>query len=187
MEHRYLLVLGMDFAGTVEAVGDGVTRFAPGNPVFGVVTKPFLGAGSLAEYVTVPEQYGTERLPEGLDLATAGALGLTGSVAVDAIDAAGAVGGQTVLASGATGGVDPWSLGWPTTPGRRSWPPPARATKQSSCEASVQTRWSTTPVMRRPNSPLSPRTASTPSACCSGSPATGPRRQQSWIVYRTRG
>jgi NADPH:quinone reductase-like Zn-dependent oxidoreductase len=89
----------------VEAVGLGVTRFAPGDRVFGVVMKPFLGDGSLAEYVTVPKQYGIEHLPEGLEVATAGALGLAGSAAVGAIDAAGTISGKTVLVSGATGGV----------------------------------------------------------------------------------
>jgi len=105
MEHRYPVVLGKDFAGTVEAVGAGVTRFAPGDPVFGVVMKPYLGDGSLAEYVTVPEQYGIEHLPEGLEVATAGALGLAGSAAVGTLDAAGTISRKTVLVSGATGGV----------------------------------------------------------------------------------
>lgn len=44
MEHRYPLVLGQDFAGTVEALGEGVDGFAVGDAVFGVVLKPFLGA-----------------------------------------------------------------------------------------------------------------------------------------------
>jgi NADPH:quinone reductase-like Zn-dependent oxidoreductase len=38
-----------DFAGTLAAVGDGVTRFAVGDAVFGVVTKPFSAtAGSVS-------------------------------------------------------------------------------------------------------------------------------------------
>nr|MDT0665373.1 alcohol dehydrogenase catalytic domain-containing protein [Micromonospora sp. DSM 115978] len=105
MEHRYPLVLGKDFAGTVAAVGDGVSRFSVGDAVFGVVTKPFLGDGGFGEYVTVPEQVGIAALPEGVDLTVAGALGLAGTAAVDALDAASPQTGETVLVSGATGGV----------------------------------------------------------------------------------
>jgi len=105
MEHRFPVVLGKDFAGTVEAVGEGVTRLAAGDPVFGVVMKPYLGDGSFAEYVTVPEHYGIERLPDSLDLRTAGAVGLVGSAALAAIDAAAVGNGGMVLVSGATGGV----------------------------------------------------------------------------------
>ena len=105
MEHRFPVVLGKDFAGTVEAVGEGVTRLVAGQPVFGVVMKPYLGDGSFAEYVTVPEQYGIERLPDSLDPTIAGTLGLAGSAALAAIDAAALRSGETVLVSGATGGV----------------------------------------------------------------------------------
>jgi NADPH:quinone reductase-like Zn-dependent oxidoreductase len=43
-------VLGSDIAGEVEAVGKDVTRFRPGDEVFG-----FVGHGAFAEYVSVPE------------------------------------------------------------------------------------------------------------------------------------
>ena len=105
MEHRYPVVLGKDFAGTVAAVGDGVTRFAVGNAVFGVVTKPFLGDGGYGEYVTVAEQIGIAALPAGVDPAAAGALGLAGTAAHDALAATAPQPGETVLVSGATGGV----------------------------------------------------------------------------------
>jgi NADPH:quinone reductase-like Zn-dependent oxidoreductase len=100
MEHRYPVVLGKDFAGTVEGVGDGVTGFVPGDPVFGVIMKPYLGDGSIAEYVTIPEAYGIDRLPDGLDMTTAGTLGLAGSAALAAIEAAGTISGETVFVSG---------------------------------------------------------------------------------------
>jgi NADPH:quinone reductase-like Zn-dependent oxidoreductase len=96
MEHRFPVVLGKDFAGTVAAVGAGVTRFATGDRVFGVVTKAYLG---------VPEAVGIAQLPEGVDVATAGAVGLARTAAVDALAAAGPQPGETVLISGATGGV----------------------------------------------------------------------------------
>ncbi|MEV5955770.1 NADP-dependent oxidoreductase [Streptomyces sp. NPDC051987] len=105
MEHRFPLVLGKDFAGTVEAVADGVEGFAVGDAVFGVVMKPFLGAGSLAEYVTVPAGHGVVRIPAGLAVTDAGALGLAGATAVDSLDAVALNGGETVLISGAGGGV----------------------------------------------------------------------------------
>lgn len=105
MEHRFPLVPGKDFAGTVAAVGEGVDGLAVGDPVFGVVMKPFLGAGSLAEYVTVPAGYGVARIPDGLSVAHAGALGLAGTAALDSVNAAAPNAGETVLVSGATGGV----------------------------------------------------------------------------------
>jgi NADPH2:quinone reductase len=53
LEHRFPVVLGRDFAGTVDAIGAGVDGYEVGDRVFGVVTKPYLGDGSFAEYVTV--------------------------------------------------------------------------------------------------------------------------------------
>ena len=105
MEHRFPVVLGKDFAGTVEAVGEGVTRFAPGDVVLGVVTKPHLGDGGFGELLVVHEGDFVTAVPEGLDLRSAGALGLAGTAALDTLAAAGVEAGQTVLVSGATGGV----------------------------------------------------------------------------------
>ncbi|WP_132991882.1 NADP-dependent oxidoreductase [Gordonia zhaorongruii] len=105
MEHRFPVVLGKDFAGTVDAIGDGVEDYAVGDRVFGVVTKDFLGDGSFGEYVTVPVQVGIARLPGGVDFERGGALGLAGTAALNAFDAAGIEAGQTVLVVGATGGV----------------------------------------------------------------------------------
>ncbi|MET7791847.1 NADP-dependent oxidoreductase [Streptomyces sp900116325] len=105
MEHRFPLVLGMDFAGTVEAVGEGVDGFAAGEAVFGVAMKPFLGGGALAEYVTVSAGYGVAHIPAGLDVKDASALGLAGTAAANSVEAAAPQKGETVLVSGATGGV----------------------------------------------------------------------------------
>lgn len=105
MEHRFPVVLGKDFAGTVDAVGPGVEGFAAGDRVFGVVTKPYLGDGSFGEYVTVPVAVGITHLPDGIDFVEGAALGLAGVAAVMAVDAALLQPGQTVLVTGATGGV----------------------------------------------------------------------------------
>ncbi|MEU5567636.1 NADP-dependent oxidoreductase [Micromonospora musae] len=119
MEHRYPLVLGKDFAGVVEAVGDGVTRFAVGDKVFGVVTKAFLGDGAFGEYVTVPQEIGIAKLPKGVDIAAAGAVGLAGTAAVDALDAVAPQPGETVLICGATGGVGAIAVQYAAAAGAR--------------------------------------------------------------------
>jgi NADPH:quinone reductase-like Zn-dependent oxidoreductase len=47
MEHRFPVVLGKDFAGTVEAVGTGVDDLVVCDEVFGVVMKPYVGTAHL--------------------------------------------------------------------------------------------------------------------------------------------
>jgi len=105
MEHRFPLTLGKDFAGEVDAVGDDVEGFEVGDRVFGVVTKAYLGDGSFAEYVTVPTSVGVARLPDGVSYTDGAALGLAGTAAHLAVDAARLRAGQTALVVGATGGV----------------------------------------------------------------------------------
>jgi NADPH:quinone reductase-like Zn-dependent oxidoreductase len=105
MEHRFPVVLGRDFAGEVEATGAGAFRFRAGDPVFGVVAKPVLGDGSFCECLTVAEDAGVARIPEGLDRQTAGALGLAGTAALMCVDAVAPAAGEAVLICGATGGV----------------------------------------------------------------------------------
>src|SRR5215217_1287340 len=112
LEYRFPVVLGKDFAGTVEAVGAGVTGFAAGDRVFGVVSDPSpLSSRSFAEYLAVPAGPNLTRVPEGVDFAAAGVLGLAGSAALQAVDAvAPAEAGETVLISGATGGVGAYAV-----------------------------------------------------------------------------
>jgi NADPH:quinone reductase-like Zn-dependent oxidoreductase len=105
MEHRFPVVLGKDFAGVIDAAGPGVSDYAVGDRVFGVVTKPFIGDGSFAEYVTVPTTVGLAKLPDGIDFTTGAALGLAGTAALSSFDAAEVQAGQKVLVAGATGGV----------------------------------------------------------------------------------
>jgi len=105
MEHRFPLVLGKDFAGIVDAVGAGVTGFVPGDRVFGVVTRPWLGEGSFGDYVTVPAAIGIARLPGGVSFEVGGALGLAGTAARMAVDAVAPIAGETIIIAGATGGV----------------------------------------------------------------------------------
>jgi NADPH2:quinone reductase len=104
MEHRFPVVLGKDFAGTVQAIGPGVDDFNIGDRVFGVIMKPELGDGCFGELVATPAAFAA-KVPQGVDTATAGVLGLAGTAAHDAVEAVGVQPGDTVLVSGATGGV----------------------------------------------------------------------------------
>jgi NADPH:quinone reductase-like Zn-dependent oxidoreductase len=117
MEHRFPVVLGKDFAGVVARVGEGVSRFAVGDPVFGVVMKPYLGDGGFAAYVAVGDAYGIAPMPEGLDPASAGAVGLAGAAALAVLAAAAPAAGDTVLIFGATGGVGALAIQYARTAG----------------------------------------------------------------------
>jgi NADPH:quinone reductase-like Zn-dependent oxidoreductase len=110
MEHEFPVVLGKDFAGEVDALGAGVEGYAVGDRVFGVVTKATLGAGSIGEFVTVPVAVGIAKLPDSIGFTEAAGLGLAGTAAVDASDAAKITEGETVLIAGATGGVGQQAL-----------------------------------------------------------------------------
>lgn len=105
MEHRYPVVIGKDYAGVVNSIGEGVSKFAVGDRVFGVVTAPFLHDGGFGEFVVVNEKFGIAKLPAEVKITDAGALGLAGATAFDSINALDLKVGQTILIVGATGGV----------------------------------------------------------------------------------
>jgi NADPH:quinone reductase-like Zn-dependent oxidoreductase len=104
MEHRFPLVPGIDIAGVVERTGSGVDGFAAGDEVYGVSSKPFVGAGSFAEYVVA----GAENLapkPRSLNFVEAAVVPHVGLTALAAMEAADPQPGQIVVVIGATGGV----------------------------------------------------------------------------------
>ncbi|MFI5255455.1 MAG: NADP-dependent oxidoreductase [Candidatus Limnocylindrales bacterium] len=103
-EHRFPFVPGIDFAGVVDAVGSGVDRFAVGDQVYGVVVKPFAGAGSFAESVVVAADTVAPK-PTTLDLTQSAAVPHAGLTALGVIEAADPKPGQIVVVVGATGGV----------------------------------------------------------------------------------
>jgi len=105
MEHRFPAVLGRDFAGTVDQTGEGVSRFAVGDEVFGVVLTMPLHAGGFAEYLVMPEDHNIAHIPAGLGHTRAGVLGLAGAAATTVIETVSPADGDAVLVSGATGGV----------------------------------------------------------------------------------
>lgn len=106
LPHEFPVVLGRDLVGTVTAAGDGVDNVEAGDRVAGVVPGVALGprTGSFAEQVSLPASAVT-RIPSGVGAHDAAVIGLAGIAAHDALEALGVQRGQTVLISGATGGV----------------------------------------------------------------------------------
>lgn len=98
-------VLGMDFAGTVEALGDGVTGFQIGDEVFGCAGGVAQHQGALAEYLAADVRL-VARKPERLSMTQAAALPLVSITAYEALfDRSGLSAGQKVLIHGGAGGV----------------------------------------------------------------------------------
>ena len=97
-------ISGRDVAGTVVKVGSAVTRFAPGDEVYGVAP------GSFAEYAVGPENK-LARKPANLTFAQAAAVPISAGTALQALRDVGKVrAGQTVLVIGASGGVGSYAV-----------------------------------------------------------------------------
>jgi NADPH:quinone reductase-like Zn-dependent oxidoreductase len=100
------MVLGADGAGIVETIGEGETRFSPGDEVFGQLwAAPFVEAGTDADYVAVSEDAPLSRVPDGLDFVVAAALPTTGMTGLLLVEELEPLDGKTVLIVGAGGGV----------------------------------------------------------------------------------
>ncbi len=97
--------LGVDFAGTVEAVGRNVSRFKPGDEVFG---GKF---GAFAEYVAVREERALAPKPANVTFEQAAAVPIAGVTALQALRDKGRIhAGQKVLVNGASGGVGTFAV-----------------------------------------------------------------------------
>ena len=94
-------VRGTDVAGIVEAVGANVTRFQPGDEVFGSAN------GSYADYVAASEHELAPK-PANLTFEQAAAVPMAGLVALQALRGVGA--GQKVLINGASGGIGTFAV-----------------------------------------------------------------------------
>ena len=97
--------LGVDYAGTVEAVGKNVTQFKPGDEVFGGRD------GSFAQYVCVRQDRLITLKPANITFDQAGAVDIAGVTALQAVrDKAKVQPGQKVLINGASGGVGTFAV-----------------------------------------------------------------------------
>lgn len=104
MPARFPLILGFDAAGEVAAIGPEVTRFQPGDPVFGGADVNRHG-GAFAELVVMRDAALVAK-PESLSFEDAAALPMASLTALQALrDQGELVAGEKVLINGASGGV----------------------------------------------------------------------------------
>ncbi len=97
--------LGVDYAGTVEAVGKNVTQFKPGDEVFGGRT------GALAQYICPRADRAIALKPANITFEQAGSVGVAGVTALQGLRDKGHVqAGQKVLINGASGGVGTFAV-----------------------------------------------------------------------------
>lgn len=103
--HPLPAVLGMDLAGVVEAVGEGVEAFAPGDEVYGFTGGVGGMQGSLAQFVAADARLLAHK-PANLSMREAAVLPLVAITAWEGlVDRARIQPGQTVLVQGGGGGV----------------------------------------------------------------------------------
>jgi NADPH:quinone reductase-like Zn-dependent oxidoreductase len=98
-----VLVRGRDAAGVVEAVGKNVTRFKPGDEVFGTAD------GSFAEYASAPEAR-LALMPANLTFEQAAVVPISGGTALQGLRKGNIQPGQRVLVVGASGGVGSFAV-----------------------------------------------------------------------------
>lgn len=101
--------LGWDVAGTVDALGDGVTGPAPGTAVVGLVDLLARPVKTHAEYVVVDARAVTPS-PAGVEPAAAATFGLNALTALQSLDLLGLRAGETLLVTGAAGGVGGYAV-----------------------------------------------------------------------------
>tara|TARA_R110002110_G_scaffold205066_7_gene417340 strand:- start:496819 stop:497778 length:960 start_codon:yes stop_codon:yes gene_type:complete len=101
------VILGWDFAGTVSAVGKHVTRFAPGDSVFGMVNFPGHGK-AYAEYVVAPDSQ-LAHIPKSSSFRDAAATTLAALTALQVLQSYVKY-GDRVLINGGSGGVGHFAI-----------------------------------------------------------------------------
>ncbi|GGD52744.1 NADP-dependent oxidoreductase [Aurantiacibacter arachoides] len=101
-------IMGNELAGVVEAVGDGVTQFSPGDRVFARVPKDRMGA--LAQFAALPADC-CATIPDGWGFQQAAAVPLAGLTALQALrDELALKPGDRVFISGGAGGVGTFAI-----------------------------------------------------------------------------
>ncbi len=101
--------IGVDVAGTIDALGEGVRGWSVGDAVIGLQERLDLPLGTQAEHVVL-EEWAIAPAPAGMGMAEASTLPLNATTADQALDALDLAHGQWLLVTGAAGGVGAFAV-----------------------------------------------------------------------------
>lgn len=142
------MVLGADGAGVVAKLGEGASRFAVGDELFGqLLIAPLGSAGTYAERVAVPEDAPLAPVPSGLDDVVAAALPTALGTGLALVDLLQPLAGKTVLIKGAAGGVGSFATPFAANAGAHS---SQQSRQPSSTDASHRRRSPASPSNKHP-------------------------------------
>lgn len=100
---------GMEAAGVIDAVGEGVSGWQPGDRVMAIVIPRRPEGGAMAESIVVPAA-SVARIPQGASLVEAATLPMNGLTVRRALDLLGLKPGQTLVVTGAAGAVGGYAI-----------------------------------------------------------------------------
>jgi len=108
--HEFPVILGWDAAGTVERVGQRVSRFKEGDEIFAYCRKPMVHGGSYADFIVLQEEH-TALKPKNISFEEAASIPLAALTAFQALfDGANLTSQETVLIHAAAGGVGSFAV-----------------------------------------------------------------------------
>jgi NADPH:quinone reductase-like Zn-dependent oxidoreductase len=106
---KFPRIFGSDFAGVVKAVGNGVTRFSPGDRVYGATPVIWGKPGALAQLLAVDQKY-ARAIPGYISFEEAASLPIAALTALNGIRRCMVTEGKEVLINGGTGGVGHFAI-----------------------------------------------------------------------------
>ncbi len=109
MEYKFPIILGWDVSGTISAVGQNVTGFKIGDPVYAYCRKEMLHDGSYADFICL-EAKNVAHKPQCLTFAQAAAIPLSSLTAWQTLDLAQIKAGETILIHAGAGGVGGYAI-----------------------------------------------------------------------------